>query len=65
MGKDTAEKRLTEYPDVAADVIDGVIFEGRPVVKAEDLYWFQAQDIQEMKRENFLQNIGMLFLRTE
>lgn len=37
MSKDTAEKRLTEYPDVAADVIDGVIFEGRPVVKAEDL----------------------------
>lgn len=37
MSKDTAEKRLTEYPDVAADVIDGVIFDGKPVVKAENL----------------------------
>lgn len=37
MSKDTAENRLIGYPDVAADIIDGVIYGGQPVVKAEDL----------------------------
>lgn len=37
MQKDIREKQLEEYPDVAADIIDGALYDGKPVVKAEDL----------------------------
>lgn len=35
--KDKTLKKLEEYPDVAADIINGTIYDGNPVVKEEDL----------------------------
>lgn len=37
MRKDIKEKQLEEYPDVAADIIDGTLYDGKQVVKEEDL----------------------------
>lgn len=54
MSKDTAEKRLTEYPDIAADVIDGIIFDGRPVIKAEDLILISGTEYTRDKEGKLL-----------
>ena len=35
--KDITEKKLLSYNDVFADVINGTIFEGREIVKSEEL----------------------------
>ena len=35
--KDITEKKLLSYNDVFADVINGTIFEGKEVVKSEEL----------------------------
>ena len=35
--KDKSLKKLEEYPDVAADIINGTLYHGQPVVKAEEL----------------------------
>ena len=35
--KDKTLKKLEEYPDVAADIINGTLYDGEPVIKEEDL----------------------------
>jgi hypothetical protein len=35
--KDIAEKILLSYPDVFADIVNGLLFEGRPVVSESAL----------------------------
>ena len=35
--KDLTEKILEDYNDVFADIVNGLIFEGKSVVKEEDL----------------------------
>ena len=37
MQKDIAAKRLMEHPDVAADIINGNIYDGKQIVKPENL----------------------------
>lgn len=37
MKKDIVEKQLEAYTDVAADIINGVCFQGEPVIKEEEL----------------------------
>lgn len=37
MQKDIVEKRLESYPDVAADIINGTVYEGEQVVRESDL----------------------------
>ena len=37
MKKDIAEKRLGAYPDVAADIINGILYDGHPTVHEENL----------------------------
>ena len=35
--KDIAEKILEDYPDVFADIVNGLLFNGEPVIKPEEL----------------------------
>ena len=37
MEKDITEKQLEFYPDIAADIVNGICFNGRQEIKAEDV----------------------------
>ncbi len=52
MIKDITEKRLERYPDVAADIIDGIMYDGNLVVVAEDLVRLPANVFLNDNRQN-------------
>ena len=38
--KDIAEKILEDYPDVFADIVNGLLFDGKTVIRPEELEVF-------------------------
>lgn len=48
--KDITEKLLTDYNDVFADIVNGLLFEGKELIHPEDLT--SAQPISQYKAEN-------------
>lgn len=36
--KDTSEKEFVAFPDIAADVINVLLYEGKEIVRADDLW---------------------------
>ena len=59
--KDMAEKLLEDYPDVFADIINVLVFQGERRVREEDLYQTNVrsqykadgQKLHEQERDNF------------
>ena len=43
--KDIAEKILEDYPDVFADIVNGLLFDGKTVIRPEEL--------EDLLREEF------------
>lgn len=56
-GKDLTEKMLEEYNDVFADIVNGIVFEGRPVIRPEEL--------QNTKLESMYRSIGSGSIRSQ
>lgn len=45
MEKDITEKQLEFYPDIAADIVNGICFNGRQEIKAEDIQIYPGNEI--------------------
>ena len=64
--KDLTEKILEDYNDVFADIINGLIFDGKQVITPQSLdhasvhSQYKADDTKYMNKSAMLQNIGMV-----
>lgn len=59
--KDAAEKTLESYNDVFADIVNGLLFNGKQVVKENELKAESENSIYKTRRmENCMSRKGML-----
>ena len=58
--KDIVEKQLESYPDVMADILNVIIYQGREVVKGEDLFLLQP-GLSLRLPERYMSRSGTLF----
>ena len=58
--KDLTEKILEDYNDVFADIINGLIFDGKQVITPQSLDHASVLIQKYMSKSAMLQNIGMV-----